>query len=136
MVMKRLNYKNIILKESVIPKLRKDIERLNNNVSYRYPQEEAEFPLVVVSISDSPYAWNTSKEELISAITVSISVLDEHESDCLDLEFDVSTCMLELGYTRQEPTMPYWNSNYGKWQIDIRYRIAYNILSESFQRLI
>lgn len=136
MVMKRLNYKNIILKNLVIPKIRNDIERLNNNVFYSYPRDDAEFPLVVVNINDSPYAWNINHEELISAITVSISLLDEYESDCLDLEFDVSTCMLELGYTRQEPTTPYWNSNYDKWQIDIRYRIAYNILTESFQRII
>lgn len=136
MGIKRLNYKNKILKETIIPKLRNDIPYLDNNVYYEFPNDESKFPLCVIGINDSPLTYDVNQTEMISAITIEMSILDEHISDCIDLEFEISNVMLGLGYTRQEPTTPYRNEKYDKFQIDIRYRIAYNLLNETFQRLI
>lgn len=136
MEIKRLNYKNKILKQTIIPKLRNDIPYLDNNVYYEFPNDESKFPLCVIGITDSPLTYDVNQTEMISAITIEMSVLDEHISDCIDLEFEISNVMLGLGYTRQEPTTPYRNEKYDKFQIDIRYRIAYNLLNETFQRLI
>lgn len=133
---KRINYKNLILKEIVIPKLRNDIDRLNNNVLYTYPNESAKFPLVVVNISDSPNTYDIGQYELINNITVSMNILEEYQSDCMDLEFDITNCMFELGFTRLEPTEPYKNERYDKFQIDIRYKIAYNTLDGTLIRTL
>ena len=132
----RTNYRNLILKEHVIPKLRENVESVENRVYYSFPKDEATFPLIIVGINDNPSVYDISQNEVISNITVSVQILHELQSACMDLEFEVSTCMLRMGFTRQEPTEPYRNENYGKFQIDINYRIRYNSLTGNYERVI
>jgi hypothetical protein len=136
MELKRINYRNLILKQVVIPKLREKIERLDGNVKYDFPKDKAKFPLIIVNINDSPNKYDIYQNELTTTITITMSMLEEYQSDLMDLEFDVTTCMLEMGFTRSQPSMPYKNANYDKYQIDISYKIGYNLLSGEFERRI
>jgi hypothetical protein len=133
MEVERMNYKNLVLKEMVIPKLREDITRLNNNVLYDFPKTDAKFPLVVLNVSDMPLTRDIQKREILSSITVKVSILEDYQSECMDLEYDITTCMLDLGFTRLEPTEPYKNESYDKFQIDIRYKIRYNAITKAFE---
>ena len=133
---KRINYKNLILKEMVIPKVRESIERLGGRAYIDFPRNEPKFPLITFNINDNPSIYDVMLYEVISNITVNAQLLDSEIGKVQDLEYELSNCMVSLGFTRQEPTQPYRKEAYGKFQIDIRYNIRYNALTQNFERAI
>lgn len=134
--MKRENYRNKILKESVIPSLRDSIDYLNGNVVYNYPETNAKFPLVVCNIYDTPRIYDVSKNELITTIVINMDYFHNKMSDVLDLCFDVESVMIKLGYTRTAPSQPIKNANNNKWEITQQFRIQYNALIGHLERTI
>ncbi len=134
--MARINYRNKILKEMVIPKLRDDIRHLENRVYYNYPETKAKFPMVVCNVYDVPRAYDISHNESITTIVINFYYYHEKMSSVMDLCFDVETAMIDLGFTRTQPSQPFKNGANGKWEVTQQFRIQYNALIERLERTI
>lgn len=137
MEVKHINYKNSILKEWVIPILRKEIERLENRVSYDYPSNtENVLPFVVLTINDVPSTYGVDKSELVSLITITIDLLDEYRGDVMDLEYEVTEIMRALGFNRLSSTDVYRNEEYKCFQKTIKFVIKYNALTQDYEKCV